>query len=204
MTERQTNLSGKLQRGLHAAFARVQCESASKLALRNGGAESYLRALSLDGIEQSTGCVAFLEADRKRVDAVLRCPSSGECRAAIEFKHNFSHQTKAIEISRIRAKEQLLQHGDAKAEKFYVHFVTSLEANDPGSGFAEFHNRYVSTGYKKFYSPDLQAQALAQVEKGFGCPPAGRYALAQYEHARAVLFCWVARLEGDAFQPLRG
>lgn len=203
MTEMQSNLSGAIFSGMHEAFARVQGRSTAFSALRNGGAESYLRAMSVDGIEKATGYVAFLEADRKRVDAVLRCPKSGECRAALEFKHNFLHQTKAIESSRFRAKEQLRNYKGVNFEKFYVHFVIALESIDLGCGFAEFHNRYVSTGYKKFYTPDLQAKALFKAENGFGHPPAGRYTFAKCQDLLVVLFFWINRLEGGKFQPLR-
>lgn len=203
MTEVQSDLSGAVFGGMHEALSRLEASSAAFSVLRNGGAESFLRALAVDGIEKATGYVAFLEADGKRVDAVLRCPKSGECRAVLEFKHNFLRQAKAIESNRLRAKEQLLLHEDVSVEKFYVHFVISLESEDLGCGFAEFHNRHVSTGYKKFYTPDLQAKALFEVENGFGHPPAGRYVFAKDQDLRAVLFCWISRLDGEKFQPLR-
>jgi hypothetical protein len=191
---------------MHEAFVHVQKTSTATafFALRNGGAESYLRALSVDGIEKATGYVAFLEANSKRADAVLRCPKSGECKAALEFKHNFLPQTKAIESSRRRAKEQLLYHEDVNIEKYYVHFVIALESKDLECGLAEFHNRYVptTTNYKKFYTPDQQVEYLDKVEKGFGHPPAGRYAFAKHKDLSAVLLFWINRLEGEEFQPL--
>jgi hypothetical protein len=197
-----SNLSEALLSGMHDAFVCVQDTATAFSALRNGGAESYLRALSVDGIEKATGYVAFLEANKKRVDAVLRCPKSGESKAALEFKHNFLPQTTEIESSRSKAKKQLLHHEDVNIEKYYVHFVIALESKDLECGLAEFHNRYVSTNYKKFYTPDQQVKYLDKVEKGFGHPPAGRYEFAKHQDLRAVLLFWINRLEGEEFQPL--
>ena len=154
-------------------------------ALRNGGAESLLRALVNHKLEEATGCVAFTEAAKRRADLALIRPEDNAAVAFVEFKHNFVSQRLDIAYEMKKAKLQLISQrlgnetegaaavGSSAVEGsmptrqeavyVYVHFLVSLDHGSAGSpsGLAAIHNRNV-TGYKRFFDAQSAAEQRAE------------------------------------------
>jgi hypothetical protein len=132
-------------------------------------------------LEESTGCVAFTEAAKRRADLALIRSEDNAAAAFVEFKHNFVSQKLDIAYEMKKAKLQLISQrlgnetgkaalGSGATEEsssirheaayVYVHFLVSLEysGTDSPSGLAAIHNRHVS-GYKRFFdSPSADTQ----------------------------------------------
>ncbi len=153
-------------------------------ALRNGGAESLLRALVNHRLEEATGCVAFTEAAKRRADLALIRSEDNVAVAFLEFKHNFVSQRLDIAYEMKKAKLQLISQrlgnetemaaalGSRAVEGpipvrqepvyVYVHFLVSLDHGGAGSpsDLAVIHNRNVS-GYKRFFDGQSAAEQRA-------------------------------------------
>lgn len=190
----------KLVDGLHKGLSSWVTSTGALTVARNGGAESAIRAHLLPYLEEATSCMAFTEADRKRIDVTLRPKSSPETEAVLlELKHNLLHPQQRRYISGSSAVAQLQTadvHMGAVTGRYYLHLVIELcvdaatmETTDP---LVLAHNKLVPS-YKRFLRAiDLQEE-LRKVRDIFKAPPA-RYYISERPRgaaARATLYCWL-------------
>lgn len=201
------NFESNLIKGLHTGL-RSWAESPRAFAVaRNGGAESALRAHLLYDLEEATGCFAFTEADRKRIDVTLRSKNAPTAEAVLlELKHNLLHPTQQryIENSRRRAIEQLTTATIEQSEitgRYYLHTVVELCDETPpqkkglptkNSLLVPAHNTLV-THYKRFLPSD-KLQKEFGITRGVLGTPFARYPISGIPtgvKAKATLNCWL-------------